>query len=78
MLCYLKFPFKQKFCGEEYQYTANPFLFFFLKKNRPRKQKKIINISYSIMVLMKMRLLILLLFSQYGLASRNIVPNINV
>ena len=43
-----------------------PFLFF-LKKPRP-KNKKIMNINYLIRVLLKMRLLILLSFSQYGLA----------
>ena len=43
MLCYLKFHFKQHFCGEERQYTTSPFLFYLTKP------------SYLIMVLIKMR-----------------------
>ena len=46
-------------------------LFFsLLKKTKPIKQKKIINISYLIMVLIKMRLLIFLVLSRYGLACK--------
>ena len=42
-------------------------LFFsFLKKTKPIKQKKVINISYWIMVLIKMRLLMLLVLIWYG------------
>ena len=39
MLCYLKFRFKQQICGEENHHTKRSFLFF-LKKARPKKQKK--------------------------------------
>ena len=46
-------------------------LFFsLLKKTKPIKQKKIINISYLIMVLIKMRLLIFSVLSRYGLACK--------
>ena len=61
--------FLKKICGEEHQYTKNPFLLF-SKKTKPKKQREIINISYLIMVLIKIRLLIFLIFSQYGLASK--------
>ena len=72
MLCYLKFHFKQKLCGEEHRYIASLFLFLFLKKpglknKNKKKNKKIIAMSYLIIVLIKMRLLIFLVFSQYGL-----------
>ena len=73
MLCYLKFHFKQKLCGEEHRYIASLFLFLFLKKpglknkKKKKKKKKIIAMSYLIIVLIKMRLLIFLVFSQYGL-----------
>ena len=53
MSCYLKFHFKQWLCGEEHQYTTKPFLFF-LKKSKPKRQKKVINISYLLIVLTKM------------------------
>ena len=42
MLCYLKFLFKQKLCGEEYQYTTSPF-FFVLKKTKPKKKSLTFN-----------------------------------
>ena len=38
ILCYLKFHFEQKLCGEENQYTTSPFLFF-LKKAKPKNKK---------------------------------------
>ena len=44
--------------------------FSFLKKIKPIKQKKIINISYIIVVLLKMRLLIFFILSRYGLACK--------
>ena len=69
MLCYLQFRFKQYFCEEEHQLTTSSFLFF-LKKNRPKKQKKISNIRYLIMLLISMRPVIFLVFSQYGLACK--------
>ena len=39
MLCYLKFRFDQKLCGEEHQYRRSS-LIFFLKKASPKKLKK--------------------------------------
>ena len=55
-------------------------LFFsLLKKTKPIKQKKIINISYLIMVLIKMRLLIFLVLSRYGLACKyRIISQISI
>ena len=40
MLCYLKFHFKQKLCGEEHRYIASLFLFLFLKKPGLKNKKK--------------------------------------
>ena len=75
--CYSKFCFKQLLCGEEHQYTTNPFLFF-LKKTKPIKQK-IFNINYLIMLLIKMRLLIFLVLSRYGLAYKyRIISQISI
>ena len=42
----------------------------FLKKTKPIKRKKIVNISYLIMLLIKMRLLIFFVLSRYGLACK--------
>ena len=51
-------------------------LFFpLLKKTKPTKTKKIINISYLINIL-KLRLLIFLVLSRYGLACKYGIINI--
>ena len=38
MLCHSKFHFRPQLCGEEHQCTISSFPFF-LKKDRPKKQK---------------------------------------
>ena len=44
--------------------------FFFLKKIKPKKQKKVINISPLTTILRTLRLLILLVLSHYELAYK--------
>ena len=55
-------------------------LFFsLLKKTKPLKQKKVINVSYLIMALIKMKQLIFLVLSRYGLACKyRIISQISI
>ena len=50
--------------------TQQALFFSFLKKTKPIKQKKVINISYLIIVIIKMRLLIFLILCRSGLACK--------
>ena len=52
--------------------TQQAHFFSFLKKTKPIKQKKVINISYLIIVIIKMRLLIFLILCRSGLACKYI------
>ena len=74
----LEFYFKQN--SEEKNINIQQTLFFsFLKKTKPIKQKKIINISYLMMVQIKMRLLIFLALTRYGLACKyRIISQISI
>ena len=55
-------------------------LFFsFLKRTKPLKQKKVINVSYLIMTLIKMKQLIFLVLSRYGLGCKyRIISQISI
>ena len=55
-------------------------LFFsFLKRTKPLKQKKVINVSYLIMALIKMKQLIFLVLSRYGLGCKyRIISQISI
>ena len=57
-------------CVEKNINIEQGLFFSFSKKNRLKKQKKLINISYLLMVLIKNRLLIFLVFSRYKLACK--------